>query len=993
LIHFAKMRRPPAVRLSARRFPRLIGQRGSRWAPLVAGTLAVGSACLGEIRVESGDMSAVPLLLFCLAIALFLLGGRGLARSRAALIEMPEAGATPVRGHLRFWVLVLAGAALAVGVNLFSLPMIDHDLRYPEQPPGLGTWVWLCSLLVFSATGVTVRRLDGWSPLWNARTWPVSPPVRRVLWLVLALLAVLAVVARLVHLDQVPFGINPDEGDRAATSIRIVRGYDTRSIFDTGWYYIPMIYFWLMALVLKVMGIGFAQARVLSALCSIVTICCLTWIGIRHFGARVGLMAGALGAVLGVNLQFARETAEATPSAMLWTISMAFFLEAARSGRSWAWIGAGLTGSCSTYFYPSARLWLVLAALFYLYLLVRGQGGRWRILLGGGLTTIAVLLMLSPFYLSSRVHPEILTERAQQTSIFVTNNPLRLYYYNPKWSTAQLLVAQFQHCIGLFDRYVDGNGFWPTGQPLFSGFLAALFLLGLGWISLRWWDIPSVAVALWFWVGIAGMVVTVETPDLERMATAVPTLALFPALVLDHLYRHVIHTFSGRDLRTAVKTRLLATALLALTVGTLMWQEGHYYFVDYGVMDAWPGPRTETAVVRDQGTETLVVTLGRSFHMVNSGWIRLIAPFTPRGGLESPGSNLPLAVPAAHNLTFMLYPDQGAYLPYLQALYPGGVVRHYADQAVGPVATTYHVTRAQWKVRQGSLAIPYGGQPRHVFTLGTTPSDRVDIVGPMRWVAKLRIPQYWNYSFRIGPGPASLTIDGVRVLLLGAGVTSGSSTVSLARGDHAIAYDGLLLSRAKPALPEWRQEASPGQLVQPWVSIPSEQLTASGDSDVGLAAIARIGSAVVQQRLDSAIATVSFRDTLGNGSDPLDLTWSGTLLAPKSGIYSMSAFTQGLFDLYLDGHQILHNGSTGTADVTTRIPLSRGSHGIRIHYLIIGPGSGLEWKWKPPGSVESIVPPTVLRPPTGAGIGPPIPFVRLGPLYQQPVDAGLYTVQ
>ena len=617
-------------------------------------------------------MSSIPLLLFCLAIALFLLGGRGMRSSGAAFIAIPQAGLTPVRGPLRFWLTMVAGAAIAVGLNLFSLPMIDHDLRYPEQPLGFGTWIWLCSLLVFAAGGVIVRRLDGWSPLWGTKVWPVSPTAYRVLWVVLGLLATLAVVARLAYLDRIPYGINPDEGDRAATSIRIVRGYDLRSIFDTGWYYIPMIYFWLMAITMKVLGIGFAQARVFSALCSIVTICCLTWIGIRHFGVRVGLMAGALGAVLGVNLQFARETAEATPSAMLWTISMAFFLEAARSGRSWAWIGAGLAGSCSTYFYPSARLWLLLAALFYLYILVRGQGGRWRVLLGGGLTATAVLLVLTPFYLSSRLHPEILTERAQQTSIFVANNPLRLYYYDPKWSTVQLLVAQFQHCIGLFDRYVDGNGFWPTGQPLFSGFLAALVLLGLGWISLRWWDTPSVAIALWFWVGIAGMVVTVETPDLERMATAVPTLALFPALVLDQLYRQLVQALVGHDPRLVAGARLLGTGLLTLVVATLMWQEGYHYFAEYGAMDAWPGPRTETAVVKDQGTDTLVVTLGRSFHMVNSGWIRLIAPFTPRGGLESPGSNLPLALPADHSLTFMLYPNQEAYLPYLQALYPVG---------------------------------------------------------------------------------------------------------------------------------------------------------------------------------------------------------------------------------------------------------------------------------------------------------------------------------
>ena len=307
------------------------------------------------------------------------------------------------------------------------------------------------------------------------------------------------------------------------------------------------------------------------------------------------------------------------------------------------------------------------------------------------------------------------------------------------------------------------------------------------------------------------------------------------------------------------------------------------------------------------------------------------------------------------------------------------MVRHYAHPAVGPVATTYHLTQAQWEARQGALALTDGGHPRHVSTLGIPPADRVATSGPMRWVAKLRIPQYWNYSFRIGPGPASLTIDGVRVLRLGAGVASGSATVSLARGDHAIAYDGVLLAGGKPAPLEWRQEVSRVQLVQPWASIPAEQLTASGDSDRGLAAVVRIGSATVQRRLDSALATVSFRDALGNGSDPLDITWFGSLLAPETGTYSMSAFTQGLFDLYLDGHRILHSGTTEDADTVTAITLGRGLHALRIHYLITGAGSGLEWKWKPPGGVECYRPPNCVASSDRRGdwVADPRPAARL----------------
>ena len=80
--------------------------------------------------------------------------------------------------------------------------------------------------------------------------------------------------------------------------------------------------------------------------------------------------------MLAVALQFSRETSKSGVTAMLWALSVAFFLEAARTGRAWAWIGAGLAGGFSLYFYPTGRLWAVLAAAYCLYLLAHGLGGR-----------------------------------------------------------------------------------------------------------------------------------------------------------------------------------------------------------------------------------------------------------------------------------------------------------------------------------------------------------------------------------------------------------------------------------------------------------------------------------------------------------------------------------------------------------------------------------------------------------------------------------------
>src|SRR5439155_20484372 len=133
--------------------------------------------------------------------------------------------------------------------------------------------------------------------------------------------------------------------------------------------------------------------------------------------------------------------------------------------------------------------------------------------------------------------PAEFTLRYEQTSAFVGDNATRLPYYKPGMPAAQLWREQFVRAAGMFNQFPDGGGFWPTGLPLLPAVLALLTLVGIGWCTLRWRDPRSVALAIWFWVSLAGVITTVETPNVQRLTTAVPILALFPALVLDDLAR------------------------------------------------------------------------------------------------------------------------------------------------------------------------------------------------------------------------------------------------------------------------------------------------------------------------------------------------------------------------------------------------------------------------------------------------------------------------
>jgi hypothetical protein len=499
-----------------------------------------------------------------------------------------------------------------------------------------------------------------------------------------------------------------------------------------------------------------------------------------------------------------------------------------------------------------------------------------------------------------------------------------------------------------------------------------------------------------------GVIVTVETPNVQRMATAVPVLALFPALVLDSLGRRVEMLFGGQQWQASglgLAMRRATTPIAALVVLLLMFGQWQFYFVDYAAADRWPQPTNLGGAVKEQGKDTLVVTVGRQFHMVNSGWVRLLAPDTARGGVQAPGSYLPLAVPADRNLAFLVYPTQEYYLPYLSELYPGGVTTPYTHTTEGLMFTIYRVSQQQWAATQGAVAHPPDGPARRVATLGEAPAGWPKYPARMTWTAGLRVPQYWNYSFRIGPGPAKLTIDGSDVLTLPEGAPEKEADVALARGDHTIVLEGTVTQEGKPALVEWRP--TPGSGVDPspnkasWQPFHAEQLIAGQTTPRGLYGVVHVDEEkrAEQHRIDGTLADCCLTQQINPEGHPYTITWDGTLNAPVTGVYSMTLYSQGAIDLKLDNRSVIHIDDTNDATTGASVNLDAGLHPVEVTYHVTNSPGGIEWVWTPPDGAKSIVPPSALPPPIQSGVGPPLPPDALGKKILQPLDAPLDVVK
>src|SRR5512143_1267387 len=199
---------------------------------LGTGLLAVALAGSGEAVIRSKNFSGLGGALYLLGILLFSVGAWPLpSTSEESAASAPGAASTdqspgglPASGERRgtWWrggMLLVVAAVLAIGVDAV---MLSRLAKANESPTTVLLWLLGPALLLLG--GVLAGPSTAHAPRWRAAAWPRTRAGRAGVVVILLLLAVIAALSRFPGLDRVPFGINADEGDRAAVAIQIVRG-------------------------------------------------------------------------------------------------------------------------------------------------------------------------------------------------------------------------------------------------------------------------------------------------------------------------------------------------------------------------------------------------------------------------------------------------------------------------------------------------------------------------------------------------------------------------------------------------------------------------------------------------------------------------------------------------------------------------------------------------------------------------------------------------
>lgn len=927
--------------------------------------------------------------------------------------------------------IALAGMALTLLLSGAAAFVLQQGVTDP-----LGGWLWAAALVALIATSIGaflglrgVSLLRGPQSDFFTRGVPNIP--RRWEALLIGGTLVVSLALRLVNLEYMP-GIFGDEGERGMDARAINEG-NPAFLFGYGWWGVPNLYFYLVSFMLRVFGDNMVGDRMLSVISGVVAVWFAYRIGRLLWGARAGLIAGAMLAVSPLALQFSRLAGESTPTGTLWIAGAYFFFMALRHLRWSDWALAGITWGFSLYFYAAGKLIIPIIALLGAYCVARWHKDFFKryalgfvlLLFGFGLTFMPYAI----FSIQETPAWQGFTGRAQETSIFSPQNqpqafikcgipydpsraaqPLAQNVLSQPLSWAHLIFQQMRVTTEVIYRTADPTPFYQIrehGGSMLAPLWAAIAMLGLAYAAWKSWDARYGLLSIMFWGGMLGAALTMDIPSVQRLTGAWPALMLFPAALLDRVFAAAWPL----NMQLARRGATLPLAGLMLFFAADSYRE---YFGHYAALCPYCDATTQARYVQDLGQEYKGYQLGVGdyLYFFSYGSTRFVAKDVEGADLSVPADYFPITDNNGKGAAFLVYSHNAQYLPLIRLFYPGGKEEVIKSQDGVERFTSYKLTREQMAASQTSHATytPDVGSPvaRDEPSLGTertgwAPPPGITYPASAIWQGGLVAPTYSTYTFQVdGPDDAQLEIDGRNFPLAASGAGSArQARVVLAEGLHAVRLSGTLSNLDSRLGLRW---AGLGSAAIP-IAIPIEARYLYKGTTGGLSGeVAPLlnvqllnspdplgGQTVISRRNDPFFGFREATDAFS--SAPFVVRWRGSLDTPSTGDYAFDLQATGATLLRIDGKLVVNTSIGGPPSGT--LPLSAGSHTVEMLYAWQGGPGRMEWYWTSPGGKRQLVPPTVLSSATRSWLPSELPNPPVGvalELQQQSTEVAPKTV-
>lgn len=578
-----------------------------------------------------------------------------------------------------------------------------------NMPIGVGSWILG---IIFGVLAVWDKDED--LPKISKKT---------LIWAVAFFL--ISAVLRGLEAGSIPPVLNGDEGSAGLSAVEFVKG-EANNIFGTGWFSFPALFYYIQSLSIRIFQQTTLALRVPSAIVGGLTVSAVFLIGRRMFNPKTGWFAAIFLTGFHFHMHFSRVGLQNIWDGLWYIIVLGFLWDGWQNKRRSSFIIAGLGLGLGQYFYVSVRFlpviifgWLILAILFdkenpkgfkgnfktaFLVVIIPGLllaaffifnqndfiGAVIRNLpLGIFVGLVATFLFLKTELFKGK--PANLWAMAVVT--FVILLPMAWYYsqhhdhflapYNRvsvlgEWLQEELVSTQsqvpeimFMQFFSAVKMYVNNDitMWYNPGTPILRTSAAVFFLVGLGFLLIKFRDSRTHLLLLWLAAFVATGGMSVPPTAAQRYIAVAPACALIVGFAISEITYLLSKVWQG-----------LAKALTVIgfvIVLLLSLDDLRFYFLDYTPNAVMGGPNTWVAQrlanflqTKEEGVE-VAFFVGRMGYYTHSTLPYLAPHITGYDVREEWGSPDNPVLQGDHFI-FVITPDLEYHLPIVQESYPNG---------------------------------------------------------------------------------------------------------------------------------------------------------------------------------------------------------------------------------------------------------------------------------------------------------------------------------
>jgi 4-amino-4-deoxy-L-arabinose transferase-like glycosyltransferase len=784
------------------------------------------------------------------------------------------------------------------------------------------------------------------------------------------LILFLALFLRVYQIDRIPSGIFVDETNASLDALHILEG-NHASPFATGWYETPNLYFYYMAVIIKILGANFVSLKIISLLPAILSVIAVFFLGRLLFGPTAGLSTMLFMAVSRWHLTLSRWGWNELMPPLFLILALYFLIRGLKGRRAIEFILGGILCGLMVYTYVASRMAVAIILLYCVYWLFANPGGIKKNLLanwkGLALFWLTAVIVVSPLMVTYFKDPFVFFNRIQEVSIF--NDVKQQNSYQP-------LVDNLIGHLKFFYQAGDNNGRHNLpGEPELDPIAGLLFVIGIGYSIFRFRDTRSGLLWIWLILGLAGGILSSqsESPQSFRTIIAIPAIVLFCASVLDPLIRGMytllckIKLFSQKLLNNGPqisKAAVVSGAILLLTWGgTTVW-ESQVYFGPQANSDAvqYAFNLTENQLARE-----VVKKLENGDRVYLSGhfYYFSVLSYLAAGLMEKTTGSYQLDnrpyqlirpevdIPIPDNgksATFFIDVYNQSLIDYFKIFYPAATTQIINGPGNNPLYIQIDIPQTAVQAIQG-LRTKYTHADGKIEN-GIAPNiddvwEQNDII-TAEWAGGIRLEKSGFYEFE-NEGDLTINVDG-RPL---------NGRHFFCNGLHDIAVYQKNSRQQKLAhllwvLPDGQEEIVPPQS---FFQTQVPQLGLLGQY---------YNNATWQGDPICTKLTPFFLLSWADGEPvpaPFSARYTGYLKIAQSGNYHFTINADDGVRLTLD-NQVVGEGLIPNQpnNLELDLKLEDGYHPIQIDYFQSGGGNTLEFYWRPPNSDQVPVPPWALSP-------------------------------